>query len=66
MGGRYLDLTVAAKKCDPSVVLLSNSFLSNTTLNDTLKDINSFMTANPEEILVIDIVNDNYPTGIAG
>jgi hypothetical protein len=66
MGGRYLDLRVSALRSDPTVVLLAHSFLSGITLNATLADINSFLTANPGEILILDIVNDYDPNGIVG
>lgn len=66
MGGRYVDLRVSADRDHPEIVYLSHCFLSQIMLNDTLKDINDFLVANPGEIIVMDIVVDWDPFGTVG
>ena len=60
MGCRFFDLRVANTTADASgVAVLSHRFLSNITLVSALQAINLFLTANPKEILIVDISNDN-------
>lgn len=66
MGARYLDLRVSADLDHPEIVYLSHCFLSTIRLNDTLKEVNDFLLANPGEIIILDIVVDWDPFGTVG
>lgn len=66
MGCRYFDFRVNADYNNPDVVYFSHMFLSDIRLNDSLAAVNTFLLANPGEILILDIVNDWDPQGTVG
>lgn len=61
MGARYVDVRIIAD--EKGQIYLGHTFISQTLFQDVLKNINDFMTANPGEILIVDIESDYDPTG---
>ncbi len=57
MGVRHLDVRVALGP--NGKIYLSHFYLSTISLESVLGEINTFITANPGEILIVRIYNDN-------
>ena len=62
-GVRYLDIRIAADPLDATNIVLSHSFVSDITFDSVLTAINDFIQAHPEEILIVDILNDDQGPG---